>query len=147
MEAQPKNIEQVINGWAEIFVDRLHEGLDRYEIGKLDGDLWRSIAYQLVLAGGDIEEVIFKFLAYGRFVDMGVGRGIPVGARGSTEFEKARKENGQLKRYGRKAKPWYSKTKTREVAILRTILIQDYGINTLSMLETTFNRVEIVNVN
>jgi hypothetical protein len=147
METREKDITQVVTGWAEVVIDRFREGLDRYEIGKLDGDLWRSFAYELVASGGNVQEVIFKFKAYGRFVDMGVGRGVPIGAKGSTAYEKSRNENGQLKRYGRKAKPWYSKTKTREVAILRQILIQDYGINSLAMMESAFNRTEIVNIN
>lgn len=143
MEAE-KNIADVINSWAEVVIDRFHERMDDFEISKLDGDLWRSFAFQLVANGGNIEEVIFKFKAYGRFVDMGVGRGVPKGARGTAAFNKARKENGQLQRYGRKPKPFYSKTKTREIGILRTILIRDYGINSLSQLESAFNTTEIL---
>lgn len=143
---QQKDIAAVINGWAEVVLDRFRGALDKYDIGKLDGDLWRSFTYQLVLNGGDVEAVVIKFLQYGRFVDMGVGRGVPVGARGSAAFEKARKDNGQLRRYGRKRKPWYSKTKTREIGILRTILVQDYGVNTLAQMESFFPKTEMITI-
>ncbi len=141
---QFKDIEAVVNGWAEVVIDRFHEAMDKYNIGRLDGNLWKSFTYHLQQNGGNVEAVVFKFHQYGRFVDMGVGRGVPIGSRGSSNFEKYRKNNGQLHRYGRKPKPWYSKTKTREIAILRTILIQDYGINTLADLESVFNTTEIV---
>lgn len=144
METQ-KDIAGVINGWAEVVIDRFHEAMDKYDIGKLDGPLWSSFAYELKLAGGNVDEVVFKFLKYGRFVDMGVGRGVPMGGRGTAAFAKSRNEKGQLHRYGRKRKPWYSKTKTREIGILRTILVRDYGINTLAELESAFNYTEIIN--
>jgi len=140
------DISQTIEQWAEVAIDKFHQALDDYGISKLDGALWRSLAYELVRNGGDIDKVLIRFKQYGRFVDMGVGRGVPIGARGTAAFEKARNENGQLKRYGRKAKPWYSKTKTREVGILRAILVRDYGINSLAELEEAFKIPEIVTV-
>jgi hypothetical protein len=142
---QVVNMHDAVKGWAEVAIDRFHEALDDYEIGKLDGALWNSLAYELVQNGGDIERVIIKFKKYGRFLDMGVGRGVPVGARGSAAFGKSRSDNGQLKSYGRKPKPWYSKTKTREAAILREVLVKNYGINTLADIETAFTRTENIN--
>lgn len=142
---QMVNINDAVRGWAEVAIDRFHEAMDTYEIGKLDGELWRSLTYELVQAGGDIERVIIKFKKYGRFVDMGVGRGVPVGARGTQAFSRSREANGRLRQYGRKAKPWYSTTKTREAAILRQILVRDYGINTLASIESAFTQTEIIN--
>ena len=51
-----------------------------------------------------------NFNEYGRFVDMGVGRGVAVGAAGTTNFKKYRREDGKLKYYGRTPRKWYSKT-------------------------------------
>jgi hypothetical protein len=140
------DINQTIEKWAEIAIDKLREALDTYDIGKLDGALWQSFAYQLVQNNGDIEKVVIKFAQYGRYVDMGVGRGVATGKRGTEAFSKYRKQNGQLHRYGRKPKPWYSKTKTKEVGLLRLILVRDYGVKTLADLETVFNRTEIVTI-
>ncbi|MDB4919855.1 hypothetical protein [Mucilaginibacter sp.] len=146
-QTQPiKDIAATVNGWAEVVIDRFHQAMDDYEIGKLDGALWSSFAYELVQANGNVDKVIFKFKQYGRFLDMSVGRGVPIGARGTAAFTRSRNDNGQLKHYGRKPKPWYSKTKTREIGILRTILVRDYGINTLADLESAFNTTEIVTI-
>ena len=60
-----------------------------------------------------------NFNEYGRFVDMGVGKGVPVGSKGSENFEKYRRENGKLKFYGRKPRTWYSKTAFSMLANLK----------------------------
>ncbi|MES2808784.1 MAG: hypothetical protein V4619_09185 [Bacteroidota bacterium] len=138
-------MNDAVKGWAEVAIDKFHQALDDYEIGRLDGALWKSLAYELVQNGGDVEAVIIKFKQYGRFVDMGVGRGVPVGVRGTPAFSKSRKDNGQLHKYGRKAKLWYSKTKYREVAILRQILVASYGKKTLAEFESEFIKTEHVN--
>jgi len=145
-EAPLINMDEAVEAWAKITVDKFHEALDEHEIGLLDGDLWRSIAFELARNGGNIEEVIFKLRAYGRFVDMGVGRGVPIGGKGSSAFEKSRKDNGQLHQYGRKPKHWYSTTKTREVAILRLVLVSKYGQKSLAAIEGAFPKIETVNI-
>lgn len=144
-DVQIVNMHDAVKGWAEVAIDRFHEAMDTYEIGKLDGALWSSLTYELVQAGGDVQAVIIKFRKYGRFIDMGVGRGVPVGARGSVAFAKSRNNNGQLKKYGRKAKPWYSTTKTREAAILRYVLVKNYGKKTLADFESAFTQTEYIN--
>lgn len=115
----------LIDKWLEITVDKFHQALDEYNIGKLDGELWKSIAGEIVSSGGNVEEVIIKFMQHGRFVDMGVGRGMQMGGRkslGDAKFLNKRNAGGQLHKYSRQAKPWYSKTKYREVLRLRELL-------------------------
>jgi hypothetical protein len=135
-EVAMQNMEDELRRWAEIAIDHFHNSLDKYEIGKLDGDLWKSFAFELVQNGGNIERVLIKFKQYGRFVDMGVGRGVAIGRKGTEVFGKYRKANGQLIRYGRRPKPWYSKTKTREVGILRSLLVSQYQVQTLATIDS-----------
>jgi len=127
VNVQTVNINDAVKGWAEVAIDRFHEALDKYDIGRLDGALWQSLAYELVQANGDIERVIIKFKQYGRYIDMRVGKGRPISNR------------------RRKKSPWYSKTKTREAGILRQILVRDYGINTLASIEGAFTGTETIN--
>ncbi|SEM66597.1 hypothetical protein SAMN05192574_101395 [Mucilaginibacter gossypiicola] len=126
VNVQTININDAVKGWAEVTIDRFHEALDKYDIGRLDGALWQSLAYELVQANGDIERVIIKFKQYGRYIDMRVGKGRPIGNR------------------RRKKSPWYSKTKTREAGILRLILMRDFGVNWLAEVEGEFNGTEIL---
>ncbi|MDB4922808.1 hypothetical protein, partial [Mucilaginibacter sp.] len=93
---------------------KLHQALDKYNIGKLDGQLWKSLQEHIVKNNGDAQKVIIQFLQCGRFVDMGVGRGVPIGAAGTSAFSAARNANGTLKHYARKPKPWFSRAYYRE---------------------------------
>lgn len=135
-----RNILDIIKDWLDISVEKFLEALDDYEIGKLDGELWRSIAGEIAMNGGDPEAAIIKFLQYGRMVDMGVGRGMPIGSKkalGEQKFSEKRNDKGQLKkRPKRKPKPWYSKTKYREVMRLREIMAEEIGDMTFAEVET-----------
>lgn len=128
-------MDAAVQGWANVTIDRFKEALKKEGVGEYSHDLLRSIVAEAVRVGGDIEKVILKFKSYGRFVDMGVGRGVAIGKRGSGAFDNSRRADGKLKKYGRKAKPWYSRTKTREVAILRQLLVTQYGVQTLAAIE------------
>ncbi|TXI14472.1 MAG: hypothetical protein E6Q66_06335 [Pedobacter sp.] len=114
MEAA-KNIDY--EKWLSLTIENLHQALDHNNIGKLDGRLWKSIMGEVIHSGQDVEKIVIKFIQYGRFVDMGVGVGRGV-------------KNGK-----RKVKPWFSKTKTREVARLRTLLINDMAIKAIQEVE------------
>lgn len=137
-------MDAAVKGWADVAIERFKEALKKQGVEEYSRDLLESLMAELSRSGGDIEKVIFKFKGYGRFVDMGVGRGVAKGARGTQAFTKSRQQDGKLKKYGRKSKPWYSKTKTREVAILRQLLVTQYKVNTLAELENglTFKTTE-----
>jgi hypothetical protein len=145
-EIQQINMDQAVSAWANVAIERFKEALKKEGIEEYSHELLNSLAAELARSGGDIEQVIFKFKGYGRFVDMGVGRGVPIGGRGTDAFKKKRNNDGKLKAYGRIKKPWYSKTKTREVSILRQILVTQYGVRTLAELENglTFTNNETI---
>jgi hypothetical protein len=138
------NMDAAVKGWADVAIQRFKEALTKQGVEEYSRDLLESLVAELSRSGGDIEKVIIKFKGYGRFVDMGVGRGVAKGEKGSKAFGKYRQDNGKLKKYGRKSKPWYSKTKTREVAILRELLVTQYKVNTLAEIENglTFKTTE-----
>lgn len=98
---------EYVEGWLDITIDKFHEALDDYDVGQLDGDLWRSIMGEVIRSGQEPNQVIIKFLQYGRFRDMRVGRSRPMSS---------------AKQGLRKKAPWFSKTKTREIARLRELL-------------------------
>lgn len=134
-EIQQINMDQAVTAWANVTIARFKEALKKEGIEEYSRDLLESLMAEMSRTGGDIEQVIFKFKGYGRFVDMGVGRGVAVGSRGTEAFKKKRNADGKLKSYGRTKKPWYSKTKTREVAILRELLVKEFGVKTLAEIE------------
>jgi len=137
-QEQTPELLQLIDKWLDIVVDQLHNALDEYDIGKLDGDLWKSITGSIVSSGGSVQEVIVKFMQYGRFVDMGVGKGMPIGSQrklGKKQYSKNRNGSGQLLSHNRKSKPWYSKTKYREIARLRELMADSLSDQAFSVIE------------
>ncbi|MBR6457372.1 MAG: hypothetical protein IKS71_02125 [Bacteroidales bacterium] len=90
--------------WAEITIERWQRRIEALGIGRT-GELARSFeAHVTADSKGDPEKITFAFLYYGRFVDMGVGRG----------------RRGQRK-------PWYSSVFRKEVAKLGFFMASKYG--------------------
>lgn len=111
-----KTKAEMLAQWAEIVIERWQRGISRPRRARpaVDtGHLLKSFTSQVVSdADGDPQKVIFTFAYYGRFVDMGVGRGVPV--------EKVPQSN-------REAVPWYDKRFKKEVSKLAELLAERYG--------------------
>lgn len=131
--------------WLRVVVEQLHRALEKYQIGNPNGRLWQSVAGEIIRTGQDVEQILIKFAQYGRFIDMGVGRGMPSGRRrklGNELFFKKRNHKGQLHRYSRSPKPWFSKTKTREVARLRELLVDHYENKIFNQVEQSLEKIQ-----
>lgn len=140
-ENEDINFDEQLQLWVDIAGQKLQKALKRYKIG-VTGNLAKSIATELIKNGGNAEKAIFKFAAYGRFVDMGTGREFARGARGSAAFAKYRNENGSLKNKSRREpKPWYSKTMFREIKILSEKLLADMSEQALSTMAARMRRI------
>jgi len=125
--------------WLRLSVEKMHQALGQYGIKQ--SKLSQSIVGEIIRNGQEAEQIIIKFAQYGRFVDMGVGRGMPIGSRkqlGEKQFSKKRNRGGQLHHYYRSPKPWFSKTKVREVARLRELLANHYAYKAMNEVESAF---------
>jgi hypothetical protein len=89
--------------WGDYVEQKMREALNSLDVGYSD-ELLRSLSHTVVAANanhkGRYEQ---RFMEYGRFVDMGAGRGL------QTEANKQRALR-RKKAKGRKPKKWYSKT-------------------------------------
>ena len=138
---QPVNLSldgiQIAESWALIVMEKWVKALDKYHIG-ITHDLQRSFTKELMKAGGDVEKVIFKFLKYGRFPDMGVGSGWDLnGLVMHRRFDRYRDTEGRMTGAApRRKKPWYSKTFFREVAKLKAIYQEEYGQQLINVFES-----------
>ncbi len=102
-----------VQAWADIVIKEWDKKAVALRIGST-GALVRSfVNHVLWNAGGDMQKVEFVFEYYGKFVDMGVGRGVNLGNRD------ARIGAGLT---SRRPKPWFTATFYKEVAKLRYIL-------------------------
>ena len=118
---------EIAQAWAQITVKFWRKNLNRMKIGQnSSGDLYRSFKFKVIAAsGGNVDRIEFAFNYYGKFLDMGVGKGTKLGdrpvSRGSRVL--ADKMLGSV----RKPKKWYSRTFYGEAHRLFEILQQEYG--------------------
>lgn len=123
-----KSISVVVADWSAYLKSDLTKIILKKKIGRT-GNLANSIKYHIVYDQDGPEKVVFEFNHYGKFVDMGVGKGQKLGdVKGNGELLRA------LGVKGRKAKKWYSKTIFPEANTLATILKEQYGINAINMI-------------
>lgn len=143
MESTPKEFN--LQGWLDRTLSALRTALDQHQVGRASARLLNSIVGEVIRSNSKVDEVIIKFCQYGRFVDMGVGRGFKRGSRrtlGDDTFFKKRNVGGQLSALKRKPRPWFSKTKTREVSRLLELLATHHRNLVLNEVERAINSLE-----
>jgi hypothetical protein len=107
-------LAETIRAWADITIERWRTKIDRMGIG-YTLDLENSLKAEVIAeSGGNPRMVEFSMLMYGRFVDMGVGKGVTIDDVGSPNAN-------------RKPRPWYSRTFYAEVKKLASILAEKYA--------------------
>ncbi len=116
---------QTADAWAKITVKVWREKIVKLKI--IDrSQLWQSFLHNVVSqAGGDVTRIEFAFLYYGKFVDMGVGKGVKIGD--VKESATSRRLEGKMLGNRRKPKKWYSKTFAAEVKRLAEIMEYEYS--------------------
>jgi hypothetical protein len=126
--SQPKLSERdIAQAWAQITVKTWRRNLKCQKIGiESSGELFRSFQFKVIgSAGGDIQKIEFAFNYYGKFVDMGVGRGTRLGYLPSRRFDD--RISNRFLGTPRRPKKWYSKTFYAENQRLVDILQEEYG--------------------
>lgn len=153
MEPNLSNIHEKINQRAmlskflDIMIEKFQRAMDK--AGILGNDVaYNSFKKALFYSGGNVDVASINFIKYLRMVDMGVGKGMPIGSRrdlGDSKFLSKRERNGQLKNLKRKPKLWKGKTQTSEVMKLREIMSRDYRVAIIQELEKSLT--ENINLN
>lgn len=102
--------------WADIVIERWIRKIQSLHIIST-GELLKSLEAHVALdAKGDPEKITFLYLYYGKFPDMGVGRGVKLGETGK-----------------RTVKPWYSSTFLKEINTLGRLMAERYGYNAATL--------------
>jgi hypothetical protein len=118
----------MVADWSAYLKKDLAKMLVKKKIGKT-GSLASSIKYNITYDADGPSKVTFYFNHYGKFVDMGIGRGQKIGdVKGNTEILRA----AGLK--GRVAKKWYTKTIFPEANTLAVLLKENYGIKAIEII-------------
>lgn len=123
---------QTVEKWLEYTLIDLRENLRKLKINDT-GHLLASVQGHLVAAaGGDVQRLTIAYAAYGKFVDMGVGRGMGAGIRKrDSDYARIRDERGRLGQYSRKPRPFASKVIGKQ-AFRLSVLLSDYFGETIT---------------
>lgn len=126
---------EIARAWAKITVKEWRRNLVRMKV--MDrGALFRSFMFSVIgSAGGDVTRITLAFEYYGRFVDMGVGRGTRIGQ--VKENAVSRRLEGKMLGNRRRPKKWYSRRLAAETLRLEEIMAEEYGIRMTAMVKET----------
>ncbi|MDJ1480296.1 hypothetical protein QNI16_07355 [Cytophagaceae bacterium YF14B1] len=134
--AEKTNV-QIARSWAAVTFKKWRAEIKRLKIGKT-GNLTSSFqAFVTAESGGDITKIRILYAYYGKFVDMGVGRGRKLGSSDTAMVNKL------LGGKPRKKKQWYSKVIAKEAYILAQILQANAGNKSISVLNTITSTVRL----
>jgi hypothetical protein len=116
---------EIADAWAKITIKIWRDNLVKMKLLHTN-QLWQSFVEQVVSqANGDLTKIEFAFRYYGRFLDMGVGRGTPIGS--VRENRTSRFLEGKMIGNRRVPKKWYSRALAAEVFRLKEITQEEYG--------------------
>lgn len=112
--AENTDINLTLQAWADIVIqiwlDKVEKLRMNYSYQLSDSFVNHVVSH----ANGNVAKIEFAFNYYGKFVDMGVGKGVTLEDVGNPNTT-------------RKPKPWYSRTFYAEVKKLTEILAQKYA--------------------
>lgn len=131
----------LVSEWLDIDVKFLQETLDKNGVSRDRMILFNSFVTEVVGRDDDVQLARLKYAFYLRYIDMGVGRGVPVGSRASkVDFFKKRNRSGQLHRYLRKKRPVYNSPMTYQVKRLGELMEEIFGIKTVQAIDDVLQK-------
>jgi hypothetical protein len=134
--------------WLDITVERFVGNMRQLKIHD-SGALSTSFRkFATELADGDVVKLRLSYALYGKFVDMGVGRGMGAGITKKDDgYDRIRNGRGQLKRRTRKARPWYRKEIAFQLHRLAELQTELKGQVVLSTIADALPTGEAVTIN
>ena len=110
---EKNNKKETLEAWADIVIERWQARINR--LGVTDTEtLLKSFKKNVETdAAGDPVKIVFTYAYYGKFPDMGVGKGVPLDTVGKKGI--------------RQAKPWHGKVFFGQVRRLAEITAEKYG--------------------
>jgi hypothetical protein len=129
MSANPALVSEleVAKQWLDITITRFIENMRKLRIHDT-GTLMASFQKQVVGSAEGRLQLRLSYALYGKFVDMGVGRGMGAGLRrGDDGYDRLRRNRGQLRRYARKKRNWYATELGYQTKRLSELMLDLYG--------------------
>ncbi|WBO86241.1 hypothetical protein [Hymenobacter yonginensis] len=130
--------------WLDFTVESFIRNMRKLRI-KQTGALMASFKKQVIGAASGRLQLQLSYALYGKFVDMGVGRGMGLGVRrGDDGYDRLRNSRGQLKRRERKAKKWLGKTLAYQTKRLSELMSELHSTILLSQVSDVLPTEDVV---
>jgi hypothetical protein len=129
MSADPTLLNEldVAKKWLDITISNFIDNMRKLRIQDT-GALMASFQQQVVGSAEGRLQLRLSYALYGKFVDMGVGRGMGAGVRqGDDGYDRLRRNRGQLRRHTRKPRNWYSRELSYQTKRLSELMLDLYG--------------------
>jgi hypothetical protein len=138
IDALPKDLALTIQRWAGWTIFALKKSIQQKKI-KGSGLLKNSFTYKLTYgADGMPTKVSIGFNFYGKFIDMGVGKGVKISdVKGNAEKWRALASDEKRGQKHRIPVKWYSPTMYYEYQRLSELLVEKYAIEIPARFEYT----------
>ena len=113
--------------WLDFTVESFVENMRKLRI-RDTGTLMASFKKQVIGGAEGRLQLQLSYALYGKFIDMGVGRGMGQGIRrGDDGYDRIRNSRGRLQRQERKARKWYGKEMSYQTKRLAELLSELHG--------------------
>jgi hypothetical protein len=129
MSTDPTQLNEleVAKKWLDITISRFIDNMRKLRIQDT-GTLMASFQKQVVGSAEGRLQLRLSYALYGKFVDMGVGRGMAAGVRkGDDGYDRVRRNRGQLRRHTRKPRDWYGREISYQTKRLSELMLDLYG--------------------
>ncbi len=122
--AENTNLLETVRAWTDIVEQIWNDKIVKLQIHDTYA-LGDSIMDKITENNGMPTSIEFAFNYYGKFVDMGVGKGTRIGDVAENKI--SRRLEGKHSGNSRRAKPWYASTMYAERMKLAEILAEKYA--------------------
>jgi hypothetical protein len=130
----------IAESWAKYTVHAWQNKIKKLKITDTNTLLNSFMENVIAGANGDVIKIQFTFVQYGRFLDMGVGKGVKIG--GVKQSTISRRMEGKMIGNRRRPKKWYTKTLRHEVLRLTEIMAEYYGKSVIDMITENFAQIQ-----
>lgn len=116
------DLKSYLDRWAKLTIEKWQEQLTAQNIG-VSFELKRSFENEVRTSAQGAAEIALKFRMYGRFRDMGVGRGLKANERASNSANRSgRRAGANVSAYGHRPKKWLNKIAAHQTYRLSELL-------------------------
>lgn len=126
-QASIEGARQIAEDWLKFTLHDLAENIRKGKI--IDTEtLLKSLGGNIQAGGGDQLKARITYAIYGKYLDMGVGRGAQAGVkRGDAGYEKKRDKSGRFLTHKRRPRQWYSREIGKQKHALGELMTRYYG--------------------